>query len=719
MSTRGYARLWKRNERLVYLTNFLHMTMMTLTMGGVWDIFLYNLSQEQSVFWPAGPSSPIQLGIGASGGLSPAPLRTFSSFELTMDLKPSKQPAFAHPDCGSTFTCGTSIIHITDGAGNGECCKLGNRVPAVFFLNGTTRLMVAMDAPGQSQTGDRRAYDSSQMCLSRLELEPEKWSKVKIKQSGAEQAKGKFDGQDGALVVFINGAKMCEINSTRARQVPPMDNTQLFFGSLMPPLVDPHVPANTQVRNIKYGKPASNIFVGAVNSLQGLVAVALMYPIGWLGDYTNRYTVMRANLLVGFASAAILIVAVVMASPRLLLIGVAIFSCYQQCISSTIYTILSDNVERGGRGRASVNYKTLSALAMSFGPAIQLLVILAGPADDAWTTKSFNTLMLPGWVLMPFVAVAVFAIAPVGARFSSLPNADEGATPRGGGVGASPSSPIEASVRTPAAARPKATEALQESWLDELVTLGLRRRFVVALSAQVFFVGTLLANGMTVRYFSLYYTQVLKFSPAQLCILNMFCRLWIALFVRAVSPLAKLCGRCNLCVVLHILSAVFTLGIYGGGIVDVPPLWLSCTCYFLRYGCLQARDPLLYSITMDIVPESQRSRWAALNSLRTLSFSGSALIGGMLADLYGYEFSFQITVVSLLLSTALFIPAWLHFPRREGGATMVSARSPRLQERAASEATEASEPEPSCAAESGVASRREARTPLVQGVRPG
>eukprot|EP00446_Apocalathium_sp_SHHI-4_P078245 CAMPEP_0177572088 /NCGR_PEP_ID=MMETSP0369-20130122/77777_1 /TAXON_ID=447022 ORGANISM="Scrippsiella hangoei-like, Strain SHHI-4" /NCGR_SAMPLE_ID=MMETSP0369 /ASSEMBLY_ACC=CAM_ASM_000364 /LENGTH=113 /DNA_ID=CAMNT_0019060049 /DNA_START=282 /DNA_END=624 /DNA_ORIENTATION=+ len=35
---------------------------------------------------------------------------------------------------------------------------------------------------------------------------------------------------------------------------------------------------------------------------------------------------------------------------------------------------------------------------------------------------------------------------------------------------------------------------------------------------------------------------------------------------------------------------------------------------------------------MDVVPPSQRSRWAALNSLRTLSFSASAVLGGYLAD---------------------------------------------------------------------------------------
>jgi MFS family permease len=175
----------------------------------------------------------------------------------------------------------------------------------------------------------------------------------------------------------------------------------------------------------------------------------------------------------------------------------------------------------------------------------------------------------------------------------------------------------------------------------------------------------LLANGMTVRYFSLYFTQILKFNPASLCLLNAVCRLWIAIFVQISRPLIKIVGRTNLCLVFHFLSAGATIGVYGGGCFE-PSIWLACLSYCLRFSFLHARDPMLYSITMDIVPASQRSRWAALNSLRTLSFSGSALIGGVLADSYGYQFSFTITVITLLACTGLFLPAWAFFPKREG-----------------------------------------------------
>merc|ERR1712178_175494 len=112
--------------------------------------------------------------------------------------------------------------------------------------------------------------------------------------------------------------------------------------------------------------------------------------------------------------------------------------------------------------------------------------------------------------------------------------------------------------------------------------------------------------------------------------------------------MAKCLGRCNTALIFHLGSAVFTLGIYGGEYFQ-PSVVVACVSYMMRFACLHARDPLLYSITMDVVPQEQRSRWSSPNSLRTLSFSDSAVLGGWIADNYGYQRSFDITVIALLV----------------------------------------------------------------------
>ncbi|CAJ1344829.1 unnamed protein product [Effrenium voratum] len=635
------ADIWKRNEKLVYLTNFLHMTLYTMCFGGIFDIFLYHLSQEQQdIFADA-------ISVGANASPPIFEVNTYSNFELTFAIRPSRQASYPPTsNCSTVYTCATSILHVTDGSGNGDCCKVGNRIPFAYFANGTTYLRIAMDAVGQNETLDRRSYDQLQHCSAPKELPLHEWTNIKLKASAYGNSKGKIEHSDGGMVMFINDEKVCEVPGTVYHTLPSRQNARLFLGSLQSPPMrshDLHLPAEAEIKDVKYGKPASNLFVGLANSAQGILSILIMYPIGWIGDKTNRYHLLRGNVLVAVLSGAAMLAAVYSLSLPLLFTGICIFTWYQQTISSTIYACLADNVIGERRTRAGVNYKTFSALAMSFGPAIQLVVVLWGPTEDSWTMSTFELLLLPGWLILPLIVLSVSLMVPVGKELSSIPNTDDAQD--------CPHSPIR--------------KRISEAWLEQCVLGSLKRRFVVPLLVNVFFIATLLANGMTVRYFSLYFTQVLRFSPAQLCILNAVCRLFIAGFAQLGKPLSVLLGRCNLAVVLHIGSAIATLGIYGGGFFK-PSVLVACACYLLRFACLHARDPVLYSITMDCVPQSQRSRWAALNSLRTLSFSASAVLGGFLADRHGYEYSFNVTIVSLLACTVIMLPAVLWFPKQEG-----------------------------------------------------
>lgn len=630
---------------MVYAANFLHMTMYTMCLGSVFDIFLYSLSQDQRIL----AYEPLQVGGGAPL-LAPIHVDTHSDFELTFEVKPMRDRAGypANSTCRQMYTCGTSLIHITDGSGNGDCCKVGNRMPFIFLDNRSTRMHLAMDAVGQNESMGIMEYDKLQKCSMSGQLPVDAWSQIKVKVSSLQQSKGLISrnasaDNDGGLVLLVNGSKACEVLGTRYHLLPARDQAHVFFGALQP--ADVHVPANAYIRNVKYGRPASNLFVGSMNSIQGIVAVLLMYPIGWAGDHMNRYGLVQANMTLGFAAAAVLILALHLRNVFALYSGVILFTFYQQCISSTIYAILADNVVRARRTRAGVNYKTYSTLAQALGVLVQLIAVLVGPAEDSWTMQAFSLMLIPGWALLPLITMAVLRLTPVGHKICSLPDVDE--------------------AREQEELGRSRSCVLNQAWLDERVLWSQRRRFIVAAAVNAFFISTLLANGMTVRYFSLYFTQIKKFSPAALCLLNTVCRLWIALFAQLGKPLARALGRCNLVVILHVGSALFTLGIYGGGLFE-PGLVTACVSYLMRFACLQTRDPLLYSITMDVVPQSQRARWAALNSLRTLSFAASAVLGGYLADVYGYQFSFNITVISLLAGLIVFLPAWIWFPRHEG-----------------------------------------------------
>ena len=69
---------------------------------------------------------------------------------------------------------------------------------------------------------------------------------------------------------------------------------------------------------------------------------------------------------------------------------------------------------------------------------------------------------------------------------------------------------------------------------------------------------------------------------------------------------------------------------------------------------------LTKSVLNDYVSKKHRAKWAALDSINTSSWAGSAMLGGFLADRLGYRKVFLITAGLGLLANSLYLPlAWL------------------------------------------------------------
>jgi MFS family permease len=79
--------------------------------------------------------------------------------------------------------------------------------------------------------------------------------------------------------------------------------------------------------------------------------------------------------------------------------------------------------------------------------------------------------------------------------------------------------------------------------------------------------------------------------------------------------------------------------------------------FLFRRGLGNCIKPLLDSVVADFTPSTERGMWNAFLSIGIAGWSGSALLGGILADQHGYTFVIFITSVvyagSLLLLMAL------------------------------------------------------------------
>jgi MFS family permease len=72
--------------------------------------------------------------------------------------------------------------------------------------------------------------------------------------------------------------------------------------------------------------------------------------------------------------------------------------------------------------------------------------------------------------------------------------------------------------------------------------------------------------------------------------------------------------------------------------------WAIAVLYVCRTALMNCSYPLEESILMDYAPKATRARWKSLESVSIAGWCGSAFVGGILADHYGYTFTFIITI---------------------------------------------------------------------------
>ena len=87
--------------------------------------------------------------------------------------------------------------------------------------------------------------------------------------------------------------------------------------------------------------------------------------------------------------------------------------------------------------------------------------------------------------------------------------------------------------------------------------------------------------------------------------------------------------------------------------------------HLLRSALANGTTPISTSISMDFVPSETRARWSSLGSVVQACWSGSAALGGVLADRYGYAVVFMITAAFHVAGTLVQATLLPMVPRRE------------------------------------------------------
>jgi len=408
------------------------------------------------------------------------------------------------------------------------------------------------------------------------------------------------------------------------------------------------------------GDSNPNEFVGSVETVRGLVALFLALPLGVIADKVNRRKLLQWSCMFGTAGVVLLASGILMDSVWLIYSGVVVCATFMQIYMSCGQALLADSVPKENLTAVIAAQQSLFLIGYSVGPLAQIALI--ANIGDTWSLALLHIFLCTGFCFWPLVVPAFFLFEPTRAeRQSELTDGLTGGRPAAGAS--------NSAAAPGAAAQQAASTAGTSSWNTQRV-LGVQKKWLVPLMIEFCSLITAMGAGMTVKFFPLFFKQDYKFDPIDLNALQASYTLAIALFVQFCRMLSSKIGRCQAALMWHLLGTACLFLLW-----KAESLPLVLFLYIIRGSFMNAKGPIDQAIVMDCVDTKFRGRWSALQSISRFSWSGSAILGGLLADSHDYRYTFFITGVIYASSAVIYSPLIFLVPAKSAQASSTPAAS--------------------------------------------
>lgn len=374
----------------------------------------------------------------------------------------------------------------------------------------------------------------------------------------------------------------------------------------------------------------SNTVVGYVESANGMMVLLCALPIGCIAD---RYPKTRIYTLFGaFALAASVVIGVGYTRDWLpcLIVGSMLLSVCQHGNFTLSAPILSELTLQGEERTLQLSRNAMmQSLGAAFGPGVQMVFILI-TARSEWSLAELRPILCFGLACsIPFAVVSsmISSEQPRACRMTGEllePGRQEA---DGCTADLAREGHMSGEAELSSQGRCVADSAAQQ-----------RRRWFGAILLEVSTFTTAVGSGMTFKFWGPFYKACYGLTPFEVCGMQMMMYLCIA-STRLIFPwVSSVIGR-PWCVLLsHYLAVICLFLISQGG-----PGTLILPLVLLRNALSNGNGPLMQAMVMDLVPGQHRGKWASIASLRRLSWSGSAFVGGLLSDSHDYRFAFFVT----------------------------------------------------------------------------
>jgi len=140
---------------------------------------------------------------------------------------------------------------------------------------------------------------------------------------------------------------------------------------------------------------------------------------------------------------------------------------------------------------------------------------------------------------------------------------------------------------------------------------------------------------MTIKFFPLFLMEEYGLEPITLNLIYFLLSLFVAIFVPFAQKLSVRIGRIQTVVIYELaaIGCLFTLASVHGH------KYLIMIVFVMRGATMRCTRPLNRSVLMDYTLKKNRAKWNSLESIARFTFTGSAVLGGLLVDAHSLFFS--------------------------------------------------------------------------------
>jgi MFS family permease len=378
-----------------------------------------------------------------------------------------------------------------------------------------------------------------------------------------------------------------------------------------------------------YLRTGDNSTVGYIQGVNGAMQLLLAVPAGWLADRYRRDAVLRGAAAVGAFAAAVYCWVLFTDAPVIMLyVALGLIGGYRGFNNPAVESIFADSVATGQSSALYTAKQVVINLSSTCGPAISIVLFLC--LGNTWEAGTCRVVLLAGLVamLLPLALMCFFdddktlgllsESLQETASYQSLGEAERGAPSKG------PWSPFGAYT------------------VPALVS------FSDLISA--------LASGMTIKFFSLFFFEVVGLGPVYVSTISLLMPLGISLLALILQSMTQCFDRMHLTIVTRTADVALLVAMAYMPTDSRAAGHALVAAHLLRSSFANASRPLLRSVLMDNVPKRLRARFNALESVKSFGWSGSAAAGGVLISTVGFQHTFIITAIVKLVALVALLP---------------------------------------------------------------